>query len=237
MYPLNSISHPWPSSRGTEVSLCLWEVGCLQKMGGVFMTLQEARSIPIPGWLAAIAKEDVQVFPIKRKSLLWTHCSCEISAFFCNRISGWVVSDSCNHVDCQLPGSSVHGVFQARILERVAISYSRRSSQPGDRTHISSTGRWILYNWATWEAWLQPVLARSSQPDLLTDLSLSPFRLGLLNPPQLSFCLKDASEVNHKSYIRFSYLSYISTSSSLFPQTSCVKIVPLQRPRQVSMWY
>lgn len=48
----------------------MWEVGCLQKMGGVFMTLQEARSIPIPGWLAAIAKEDVQVFPIKRKSLL-----------------------------------------------------------------------------------------------------------------------------------------------------------------------
>ena len=34
--------------------------------------------------------------------------------------------------DCSLPGSSVHGIFQARILEWVAISFSRRSSQPRD---------------------------------------------------------------------------------------------------------
>ena len=34
--------------------------------------------------------------------------------------------------DCSLPGSSVHGIFQARILECVAISFSRRSSQPRD---------------------------------------------------------------------------------------------------------
>ena len=36
----------------------------------------------------------------------------------------------CGPVDCSLPGSSVHGIFQARILERVAISYSRGSSWP-----------------------------------------------------------------------------------------------------------
>ena len=35
----------------------------------------------------------------------------------------------CNSMDCNPPGSSVHGVFQARILEGVAISYSRESSQ------------------------------------------------------------------------------------------------------------
>ena len=40
-------------------------------------------------------------------------------------------------MDCSLPGSSVHGVFQARILEWVAISYSRGSSQPRDRTSLS----------------------------------------------------------------------------------------------------
>jgi len=33
-------------------------------------------------------------------------------------------------MDCRQPGSSVHGIFQARILEWVAISYSRASSQP-----------------------------------------------------------------------------------------------------------
>ena len=36
----------------------------------------------------------------------------------------------CNPMDCSLPGSSVHGIFQARILEWVAISISRGSSQP-----------------------------------------------------------------------------------------------------------
>ena len=42
----------------------------------------------------------------------------------------------CNPMDCGPPGSSVHGTFQARILEWVAISYSRGSSQPRDRTHL-----------------------------------------------------------------------------------------------------
>ena len=40
----------------------------------------------------------------------------------------------CDPVDCSPPGSSVHGILQARILERVAISFCRGSSQPGDRT-------------------------------------------------------------------------------------------------------
>ena len=43
----------------------------------------------------------------------------------------------CDCMDCSLPGSSVHGIFQARILEWVAISFSRRSSRPRDRTRVS----------------------------------------------------------------------------------------------------
>ena len=65
----------------------------------------------------------------------------------------------CNLVDCSPPGSSVHGILQARILECVAIPFSRGSSQPGDQTcvsFISSTGRRILYLCATWEA---PILS------------------------------------------------------------------------------
>ena len=61
----------------------------------------------------------------------------------------------CNPTDCSLPGSSIRGIFQARILERVAISYSRGSSWPKDPTCISGvswTGRWILSHSATWEA-------------------------------------------------------------------------------------
>ena len=44
----------------------------------------------------------------------------------------------CDTIDCSLPGSSVHGIFQARILERVAVSFSRGSSQPRDQTCVSS---------------------------------------------------------------------------------------------------
>ena len=55
----------------------------------------------------------------------------------------------CNPMGCRPSGSSVHGIFQARIVQWVAISYSKGSSQPRDRTHISCiswTGRQILYH-------------------------------------------------------------------------------------------
>ena len=39
-------------------------------------------------------------------------------------------------MDCSLPGSSVHGIFQAIVLEWIAISFSRGSSQPRDRTQV-----------------------------------------------------------------------------------------------------
>ena len=49
----------------------------------------------------------------------------------------------------------VHGILQARILEWVATSYSRGSSQTKDQTCISYIGRQILYHWVTREApWL-----------------------------------------------------------------------------------
>ena len=61
----------------------------------------------------------------------------------------------CDPMDSSLPCSSVHGIFQARILEQVTISSSRGFPQSRDQTHISRiscTGRWILYHWASWEA-------------------------------------------------------------------------------------
>ena len=57
----------------------------------------------------------------------------------------------CDPMDCSLSGSSLHGILQARILEWVAISFSRGSSQPRDQTWVSwvsCIGRWILYHWA-----------------------------------------------------------------------------------------
>ena len=55
-------------------------------------------------------------------------------------------------IDCSPPGCSVHGISQARILEWVAIFFSRGSSRPRNRTCVSCVGRWILYHWATREA-------------------------------------------------------------------------------------
>ena len=59
-------------------------------------------------------------------------------------------------VDCSPPGFSVHGIFQTRILEWVAIFFCRGSSWPRDQTHISYVScigrRFFFYHWATWEA-------------------------------------------------------------------------------------
>ena len=52
----------------------------------------------------------------------------------------------CNPMGCSLPGSSVHGIFQARILKWIAVSYFGGSSRPRDRTWASWVGRWILYH-------------------------------------------------------------------------------------------
>ena len=60
-----------------------------------------------------------------------------------------------NLMNCSLPGSSVHEILQARILEQVTISYSRGSSWPRDQNPISCvscTGGQILYHCTTLEA-------------------------------------------------------------------------------------
>ena len=57
----------------------------------------------------------------------------------------------CNLMDCSLPGSSVHGILQARVLEWVAISLSRGSSQPRDRTLASHIAGRRFTVWATRE--------------------------------------------------------------------------------------
>ena len=57
----------------------------------------------------------------------------------------------CNPMDYSPLGSFVHRISQARIVEWVAVSFSRGSSQPRDRTYVSCIGRWILYHWVTRE--------------------------------------------------------------------------------------
>ena len=58
----------------------------------------------------------------------------------------------CDPMDCSLPGSSVRGILQARVLEWVAISFSRGSSQFRDRTWVSHIANRCFTIWATREA-------------------------------------------------------------------------------------
>ena len=58
----------------------------------------------------------------------------------------------CDPMDSSLPGSSVHGIFQARVLEWVTISFSRGSSWPKDWTQVSCIAGRHFTLWATREA-------------------------------------------------------------------------------------
>ena len=91
----------------------------------------------------------------EERSLEWRQISCwsislEICCCYC------LVAQSCptycDPMDCSPPSSSVHGLSQARLLEWVAISFSRGSFQPRAGTRVSCIDRQILYPLATWEA-------------------------------------------------------------------------------------
>ena len=88
-------------------------------------------------------------------SYILTRCLLEVEmglSLYLSEVKKWSeVAQSCptlcNPMDCSLPGSSVHGIFQARILEWVAISFSSGSSWPRDQTWVSCVpcnGRQIL---------------------------------------------------------------------------------------------
>ena len=84
-------------------------------------------------------------------------------------------------MDCSPPGSSVHGILQAKILEWVSAPFSRGSSRPRDPNQVSCMGRQIPQHRGTWEAhetidtrMLDMVLSlNESLPDLLSGISVS----------------------------------------------------------------
>ena len=81
--------------------------------------------------------KELFIWPGASTSLLWP----VLLLFHCTFIFLFFVTQSCPTLcdpkDCSLPDSSSHGIFQARILEWVAISLSSRSSQPRDWTRVS----------------------------------------------------------------------------------------------------
>ena len=65
-------------------------------------------------------------------------------------------------MDCSLSGSSIHGILQARVLEWVAISFSRGSSQPRDQTQVSRIVGRRFTIWATREVQVRFIIYISS---------------------------------------------------------------------------
>ena len=74
----------------------------------------------------------------------------------------------CDPMDCSPPGSSVHGILQARILEWVAMPFSRRSSRPRDQTRVSCvscTASRLFTTSFTWEAREQGSSQKEGRPE------------------------------------------------------------------------
>ena len=87
----------------------------------------------------------------------------------------------CDPMDCKPPGSSVHGIFQARILEWVAISLSRGSSEPRYQTRVSCTTGQLFTDWAPRGVYSWTCIAHFLYPFIHCTLGfLLPFGYGLL---------------------------------------------------------
>ena len=92
-------------------------------------------------WVHLNANLSIIISPILPQMMLLVFSCCCCLVACC-------VWPFCESMGCSPPGSSVHGISQARILEWVAISFSRGSSWFRDWTEVACIGRWILYHWA-----------------------------------------------------------------------------------------
>ena len=80
----------------------------------------------------------------------WLYLTCSRACVHAKSLQSHTIL--CNPMDCRPPGSSVHGVLQARILEWVAIPFSRGSSWPRNRTQLSCIAGRCFTVWVTREA-------------------------------------------------------------------------------------
>ena len=119
----------------------LWRLGVRRRGRNSVLTM------PGQGWLMKMPLSEASTTPKSRESLNLKSNKVGL------RLAGWwkvkaLVDESCptlcDPMDCSPPGSSVHGILQARILQWVAIAFSRGSSSPRDQTQVSNiTGRFL----------------------------------------------------------------------------------------------
>ena len=155
--PLPSPYHPSGSSQCTSPK---HPVSCIEHGLAIHFTHDNIHvSMPFSQIIPTLPS------PTKSKRLFYTSVSLLLSCIqgYCYHLSKfhiYVLDEGevtqscptlCDPVDCSLPGSSVQGILQARVLEWVAISFSRGSSRPRDRTQVSCIGGRRSNLWATRE--------------------------------------------------------------------------------------
>ena len=117
-----------------SLSVLIWKVGVMT------VSLGAVHSVEFPAIMAMWALRWLN--SIHMRQVWWR------LAFQTLTVSHSVVSDSCCPMHCSPPGSSVRGILQARILEWVAISFSRRSSPPRDWSCVSCIAGRFFIVWA-----------------------------------------------------------------------------------------
>ena len=123
----------------------------------------------------------------------------------------------CDPMDCSLSGSSVHGIFQARILELIAISFSRGFSQPRNWTQVSCIAGRFFPDWAMREA---PKRVSSTNSPLSQRAShnrspsASPFKLKTVLTPAFCTWCSLCLELHASMYAHGLHLSFHSSFCS-----------------------
>ena len=113
------------------------------------LSLSVSLCILFPLWLRVTFQVDLPIYET------WAFSSS--SSWLCHilyKVESYIAQSCptpCNPMDCSLPGSSFHGIFQAIVLEWVAIFFSRGSSRPRDQTWVSHIVDRRLTVWATRE--------------------------------------------------------------------------------------
>ena len=147
-------------------------------------------------------------FYLHRKALLEHKCwmECKLMKVLKESESevAWSCLTLCNPVDCGPPGSSVHGILQARILEWVAISFSRGSFWPRVQTQVSHIASRCFTLWAT--SRVQTYFISSVQ-------SLS--RVWLFATPWITARQASLSITNSQSSLRVTFIESGMPSSHL----------------------
>ena len=132
----------------------------------------------------------------------------------------------CDPMDCRLPGSSVHVIFQARILEWVAISFSRGSSWPRDQTQVSRIVGRPFTVWTIRVARMIPLLGFYSSDFWFSLVQFSHSVMSdSLWPHGLQHTRLSCSSPTPRVYSNScpsSWWCHPTTSSSVIPFSSCL---------------